>query len=200
MDSSHPRILAATNNLDKLREIRQIFSGSRWEVVCLRDFSPYPEPEETGETLAANALLKAREGFHRSGLLTLADDTGLMVDALNGAPGVYSSRYAGENVTYADNVNKLLRELEGVPESRRTARFITVMALVGDGIEEHWEGSCEGFITDSPRGFDGFGYDPVFFSPELGMTFALASPGDKNRVSHRGRALQLLRERLRTLV
>ena len=199
MLSTDKRILVATNYSDKLREIRQILSGTGWEVVGLNELPAYPEPIEDGETLAENALIKAREGFRQSGIMTLADDTGLEVDALDGRPGVYSARYAGENATYTDNVNLLIREMSGVPEPMRTARFRTVMALVGNDSEECWEGVAEGRIISESIGSDGFGYDPVFYSPELGQTFAETSLKAKNRVSHRGRALQKLVERLKSL-
>ena len=184
------RLLAATHNPDKLREIQQILDGSGWEAVGLDRFSPYSDPPEDGLTLLDNALSKAREGFRRTGLISLADDTGLEVDALDGRPGVRSARYAGENASYQDNVSLLLRELDGVPPAGRTARFRCVMALVGQGVERWWKGTAEGVILTEPRGASGFGYDPVFWSPELGMTFAEASPAEKNRVSHRGRALR----------
>lgn len=182
--------MAATQNKDKLREIRQILEGSGWDVAGLDDFPPYPETVEDGETLLENALLKARDGYRHTRLITLADDSGLEVDGLNGRPGIHSARYAGENATYEDNVDLLLRELEDVPESERTARFRCVMALIGPDIERWWEGVSEGIIIDEKRGKSGFGYDPVFWSPELGMTFAEATAADKNRVSHRGRALK----------
>ncbi len=200
MADSERKILAATNNPDKLREIRQILDGSGWTVLSLKDIPPYPEPPEDGDTLVENALEKAREGFQHSGILTLADDTGLEVDALDGRPGVFSARYAGENATYEDNVLLLLKELDSLPAPKRTASFRTVMALVGEDTELWWEGSCKGSITDQQIGADGFGYDPVFWSPELGKTFAEASPKEKNSVSHRGRALQQLDEKLRTLI
>ena len=200
MADSERKILAATNNPDKLREIRQILDGSGWTVLSLKDIPPYPEPPEDGDTLVENALEKAREGFQHSGILTLADDTGLEVDALDGRPGVFSARYAGENATYEDNVLLLLKELDSLPAPKRTASFRTVMALVGEDTELWWEGSCKGSITDQQIGADGFGYDPVFWSPELGKTFAEASPKEKNSVSHRGRALQQLAEKLRTLI
>ncbi len=181
--------MAATRNSDKLREIRQILQGSGWNVVGPDDFSPYPETVEDGETLLDNALMKARDGYHNTRLLTLADDSGLEVDGLNGRPGIHSARYAGENATYEENVDLLSHELEDVPVSERTARFRCVMALVGQGIERWWEGVSEGVILDEKRGESGFGYDPVFWSSELDMTFAEATAADKNRVSHRGRAL-----------
>ena len=190
----HPsqRLFVATRNRDKLREIRQILDGLGWELLDLDDFPPYPEPVENGKTLLENALLKARTGFTQTGLLSLADDSGLEVDALDGRPGVNSARYAGDKTDYEDNVNLLLEELTGVAEKLRTARFRCVMALVGPGIERWWEGVSEGVILKEKRGRSGFGYDPVFWSPELGVTFAEASPAEKNRVSHRGEALQEL--------
>jgi len=187
------RLVAATNNRDKLREIRCILNGCGWELLDLSRFPSYPEPSESGLTLTENALFKARVGFIRTGEITLADDTGLEVDALNGEPGVISARYAGENVTYRDNVALLLRELRNVPESRRAARFRCVMALVGPGMEQIWEGVAEGTILSEPRGENGFGYDPVFWSPELQKTFAEADPEEKNQVSHRARALASLK-------
>jgi len=182
-------ILVATHNNDKLREIRQILEGTGWVVLGLDDFKPYPEPVEDGKTMLENALIKARAGFKQTGVLALADDSGLEVDALDGRPGVHSARYAGADATYEDNVDLLLRELDNVPTERRNARFRCVMALVGPGVEQWWEGVAEGLITEDKRGHSGFGYDPVFWSPELGKTFAEASSEDKNRVSHRGRAL-----------
>ena len=195
----YKRIFAATNNRDKLREIRQILNGTGWEVSGSDDFPAYPETEETGESLLENAMLKARAGYQHTGLLTLADDSGLEVDALDGRPGIHSARYAGLNATYEANVDLLLRELNGVPELLRTARFKCVMALVGERIEKWWEGVSEGLILVEKRGTSGFGYDPVFFSPELGITFAEATPEDKNRVSHRGRALEGLVDVLKEL-
>lgn len=190
----HPsrRLFVATRNRDKFREIRQILDGSGWEILDPDDFPPYPEPVENGKTLMENALLKARTGYKHTGVLSLADDSGLEVDALSGRPGVNSARYAGSTADYEDNVNLLLEELTGVAEKLRTARFRCVMALVGPGIERWWEGASEGVILKEKRGRSGFGYDPVFWSPELGVTFAEASPVEKNRVSHRGRALQEL--------
>jgi len=183
------RLFAATGNRDKLREFRQILDTVGCELSGKGEKWDYPEPEETGTTLAENALIKAHEGYRRTGLPAFADDSGLEVDALGGAPGVYSSRYAGENVTYSDNVNKLLQELTGIPLTRRTARFRCVIALVGPEFEMCWEGVCEGLIAELPLGENGFGYDPVFWSPEIGKCFAEASPEEKHSVSHRGRAL-----------
>jgi len=193
------RLLVATRNHDKLREIRQILQDSGWEILSLNDFPAYPEPRENGDTFAANALIKARRGFEQTGVLTLSDDSGLEVDWLDGRPGVHSARYAGDNATHEANVDLLLRELDGVPAEKRTARFRCVMALVGDKVEITWEGVSEGRITTEKRGCSGFGYDPVFWSPEIGMNFAEASAEQKNRVSHRGRALRDLANVLHNL-
>lgn len=163
------------------------------QILSLEQFPDAPEVEEDGDTLAANAIKKALAIHQHTQLPAVADDTGLMVDALNGAPGVYSSRFAGPGATYADNVKKLLRQLEGMPLSQRTAEFCTVMALAVNG-ETHWvEGKCRGVITLAPRGAGGFGYDPVFFVPELHKTFAELTLAEKNQISHRGRALAALK-------
>ena len=148
------------------------------------------EPEETGATFAENALLKARHYASATGiLLTLADDSGLEVDGLNGEPGVHSARYAGAGASDADRVRLLLSKLVDVPDRLRTARFVCVVALVfGGGREETFCGSREGFITREPRGRNGFGYDPVFYLPEMGKTFAQLEPEAKNGLSHRTEA------------
>ncbi len=185
------KLFVATGNRDKLREIRAIL-GDSVEVVSLHDVPPYPEPAETGETLLENALIKAREGYARTGLPSLADDTGLEVEALGGAPGVFSARYAGENASYQDNVRKLLEELGSRPLIERSATFRCVMALVDGEREVWWEGAAEGVILSEPKGTSGFGYDPVFYSYELKKSFAQATAEEKNSVSHRGRALQSL--------
>lgn len=178
----------ATGNADKLREMSaRLDSG--WELKSLRDFGLEP-PEETGETLEENALLKARYLHGAVGGLCLADDTGLLVEALGGAPGVRSARWAGEACSYADNVAKLARAIAPVPPERRQARFETVIAVVGAGLEVCLRGECRGVILDAPRGSGGFGYDPLFLLPEQGRTFAELSVEEKNRVSHRGRALR----------
>lgn len=193
------RLLAATNNSDKLREIKQILSPTSWQVLGLVDFPPYPEPAEDGDTLLENALQKAHEGYKRTGVLTLADDTGLEIESLNGRPGVHSARYAGLNATYAENVTRVLEELNGVPHEKRFARFRCVMALIGDQVEKWWEGISEGIILEEPVGYNGFGYDPVFWSMDLKQTFAEATSEAKNRVSHRGRALAGLLVHLKDL-
>jgi XTP/dITP diphosphohydrolase len=193
MTSPAPRqVLVASGNPDKFREISQALSSLGFTLLQRDQVATYPDPEETGDTLAENALIKAREGFAHTGVPSIADDTGLEVDWLDGRPGVFSSRYAGPDATYRDNVMKLLDELEDVPIESRTAVFRCVIAYT-DGIREFtWEGVAPGVILEEPAGDSGFGYDPVFWSPELDMTFAQATLPEKNRVSHRGRALRAM--------
>ncbi len=187
-------LVLATGNWDKVRELAHALQGLSLSVVPVGDLGSWPEVEEIGPTLAENASLKARAALERTGLPSIADDTGLEVDALWGAPGVRSSRYAGENVTYAENVKKLLGEMEGVEAGRRSARFRCVIALCDpDGREAQVEGIVEGRILTAPRGSDGFGYDPVFFVPEAGRTFAEMAVEEKSRLSHRGRAVAAAR-------
>ncbi len=188
------QIVLATNNEDKIREIRNLLDDLPVTIMTRDDFLEFPEVEETGETLQANAVLKARTIAEFCDLPALADDSGLEVDALGSAPGVRSSRYAGEDATYADNNRKLLAELEGVPQEERTARFRCVIAVCwGEGDIETVEGTAEGLITDESAGISGFGYDPVFFHPPSGKRFSEMSLEEKNLVSHRGQALQNIR-------
>lgn len=182
------KLLLGTRNEDKRHELSQ-FLGSDTQLHHPAEFSE-DDVEETGKTLWENALLKARAGFDSSGLPTLADDTGLEVDALDGRPGVYSSRYAGENVTYEQNVTKLLDELHGVPDKNRTARFKTVMAYVDADRIERFEGILEGIILESRRGDNGFGYDPVFLPINHDQTLAEMDTAAKNEISHRGLAVK----------
>ena len=188
------RILAATGNRHKLEEIRQILAGTGIEVVSPSEVGWPAEVEEDGETLEANALKKARAGAKAGGLPTLADDTGLFVDALGGLPGVRSARYAGPEGDSAANCVKLLAALEGVPRERRGAAFRCAIALVHPGgAERVFEGSVRGHITTGKRGTGGFGYDPLFEADETGRTFAEMSAEEKHGLSHRGRALAALR-------
>ena len=191
-----PRLVCASANPDKVAEIRAILAG----VVDLLPRPPeVPDVVEDADTLAGNARLKAQALVDATGLPAVADDTGLEVDALGGAPGVYSARYAGDDVTYADNRNKMLREMVGVPAGERTAAFKTV-ALVRwpDGSELAVEGVCPGTITTVDRGDAGFGYDPIFVPDEAdGRTFAEMESAEKNAISHRGRAFSALVEALR---
>jgi len=184
------KLFFASHNLDKKKEIEYILKGN-FEVLYINDFDDYPEVEETGKTLAENALLKAKEGFIHTQLISFADDTGLEVDAINNAPGIYTARYAGENATYKDNYIKLLKELYGVPFEKRNARFITSIALFIDNDEYYFfEGICNGHIAMEPSGDSGFGYDPVFIPNGYNKTFAELSSDIKNTISHRALALK----------
>jgi len=190
------RMILATRNADKAAEIREILRLPRTGLACLLDFPEIPEIEETGLTLEDNALIKARESHRLTGLPSLADDTGLEVEALKGAPGVFSSRFAGPGATYADNVRKLLRVMEGIPGAGRRARFRCVVALKAGEREEWVEGTLDGEILSEARGSGGFGYDPVFFIPSAGKTLAEMTIEEKNVVSHRGVAFRRMAERL----
>jgi XTP/dITP diphosphohydrolase len=181
------QIYVSTQNRDKLREISELLGPN---VGLLHPSTDDPDVEETGDSLWDNALLKARVGHDRSGLPTIADDTGLEVDALNGAPGIYSARYAGENARYEDNRRKLIEEITQVPEESRSARFRTVVAYVDKERELRFDGVVEGRILTEERGSGGFGYDPVFLVENSGKTMAEMSAEEKNGISHRGRALQ----------
>jgi XTP/dITP diphosphohydrolase len=184
------QIVLATRNQDKIIEIRDALAGLSIQILNLNSFPGAPEVIEDGDTLAANAIKKALAIHQHTNLPAVADDTGLMVEALDGAPGVFSSRFAGPGATYADNVQKLLNLMEGVPPSQRSAEFRTVIALMVQGKAHVVEGRCHGQITLAPRGSNGFGYDPVFLVPELNKTFAELTLAEKNQVSHRGRALR----------
>lgn len=194
-------IVLATRNRDKAQEIAALLSGLGIKIRMLAEFPEVPEVVEDGETCEANAVKKAVAVARHTGLVAVADDTGLAVDALGGRPGVYAARYAGERATYEDNWRKLLGELAGVPREHRTARFITVAAIAGPSLEkaEVVEGVLEGLIAEAPTGTNGFGYDPVFFVPELGKTLAELTPDEKNRISHRARAFGKVRELLQRL-
>ncbi len=191
------KIVLATNNDDKIREMSSLLADLDIELKTRRDFDSFPDIEETGTTLRENAILKARGIFAALGLPALADDSGLEVDALEGAPGIFSARYSGPEATYESNCLKLLSELEGVAPQSRTARFRCVIAIawgLSDDELDIAEGTVEGLITDKLLGKDGFGYDPVFAYPPADMTFAEMSEAEKNRISHRGIALQKSRK------
>lgn len=191
------KLLVATGNASKLKEIRDILSGTVQEVVSLADYPHNPATIEDGITFADNALKKAREACSWSGLPVIADDSGLVVDALEGRPGVYSARYAGENADDDSNNIKLIHELQGIPIEQRNAAFICVIAMViPEGDEQLFTGKIDGFIIDEPRGKDGFGYDPLFVVGNLGRTMAELSLQDKNAISHRGQALMQLKSYL----
>lgn len=187
-------LLLASQNQGKLAEMRLLVAGLPFRVVGPREFGIDQSPEETGTTFLENARLKARHYAALSGLLAVADDSGLSVDALDGAPGLYTSRFGGEGASDEARNLLLLERLRGVPRERRGARFSCALALVwaGEVLFEVLE-SVEGRIAEEPRGSGGFGYDPVFFYPPFGCTFAEAAGEDKDRVSHRGKAFARLR-------
>ena len=197
------QILVATGNTHKLQELVRVLpaflpNGEKMEYKGLSDFNITP-PEETGTTLAENAILKATYAARQSGLWALSDDTGLEVDFLNGAPGVHTARYAGDDCNTQANNQKLLRALESVPFEKRTARFKTVACLaVPDGKTQLFEGVCEGHIATDYHGTNGFGYDPIFIVDELGKSFAQLTADEKNAVSHRGRAFRKVGDWLET--
>lgn len=195
------RVVLATGNADKVRELRTIFSDLPIDWMSLCDYPGVALPEETGATFAANARLKAEAVARALESWALADDSGLCVDALGGAPGVHSARYAGGLGIAGDNTLKLLTNLKYVDSERRQAHFFCAMALAGPGGEIHeTEGRCDGVVADTPRGCGGFGYDPVFLLPALGRTMAELSPQEKQRISHRGRAAAAMRTVLARLL
>lgn len=182
------KLVLASRNKNKIEEMKSLVSNLGIEVFSALDFPELEEVEEDLPTLQGNALKKARYVHQVTGLPALSDDTGLEVKALNGAPGVYSARYAGEKATYQDNVLKLLSALEG--KNDRKAQFRTVVALVTDSEEFTFEGICEGIITETQQGEKGFGYDPIFLPNGFSNTFAELDAATKNEISHRGRAIQ----------
>lgn len=193
------KVVLASGNRGKVREINQILAGLDFEVVPQTEFD-VPEIEETGMTFVENAILKARNAAQHTGLPAIADDSGLEVDALRGAPGIYSARYAGVGAGDEANLKKLLEELQAVPGAERTARFQCLMVFMEHGMDPTpiiCQGSWEGRITEAPSGENGFGYDPVFYVPSHECTAAQLSAEEKNRLSHRGQALQLLMQALR---
>lgn len=190
-------LVLASNNAHKVIEVQRVLEPLGYRLKPLADFPEIPDPPETGTTFEANALQKARFVFERTGLPTLADDSGLEVDALGGAPGVYSKRYTPEAIAETNNA-KLLRELEGVEE--RTARFVCALALVTSKGEQAWRGCVEGHIGHELRGEQGFGYDPLFLPIKAApKTMAELSAGEKDAISHRGQALLSLEERVAQL-
>lgn len=193
------RIVLASNNAGKVREFNQLLAGSEFEVLPQSGFG-VEEVEETGLTFVENAILKARNAAAHTGLAAIADDSGLEVDALQGAPGIYSARYAGSGASDRDNLEKLLAVLHDVPEAQRTARFQCLMVYMrhaNDPTPQIFQGTWEGRILDAPLGDNGFGYDPVFFVPQQECSSAQLAPEVKNRLSHRGQALQQLVAALR---
>lgn len=210
------KIIVASNNQHKITEIRTMMAQLGYQVHSLKDEGIQLEPEETGDSFMENAFIKANEIYNYikdtekakglkkveqsyKDIMVLADDSGLCVDYLDGAPGVYSARFAGVGGDDAANNHKLLQELAGVPMEKRTARFVCAIVLIGHKKEIRVQGETMGYIIEEEKGFQGFGYDPLFFSSDLAKTFAEASAIEKNRVSHRGRALQELRRELKKL-
>ena len=187
------KIILATHNADKRKEMMAALASLNVEILSLVDFPHVGEIVEDGDTLTENAIIKAKTVFEITGIPAISDDTGLSVDALNGAPGVYSARYAGENATYKDNVEKLLEEIKDVPLQNRGAQFETVMAFIDNDTELIAHGVVKGQITETPKGVGGFGYDPVFYIPEQEKTFAEMTILEKNQISHRGIALRNLK-------
>ena len=186
------KIVLATHNIDKRIEIIKGFSSFNVEILSLNDFPEIGEIIEDGLTLKENAFIKAHTVHSITGLPTIADDTGLEVDFLDGAPGVYSARFAGKGCSYSDNVNKMINELDGVPSNKRGAVFKTCMVFVDKNKELSAEGVVEGYITEAPIGIGGFGYDPLFYVKSIGKTFAEMSIEEKNKISHRGKAIENL--------
>ncbi|MCE2458207.1 MAG: XTP/dITP diphosphatase [Dehalococcoidia bacterium] len=189
--TSRPRLLVATRNHGKLRELSDLLGSVPFELVSLADVGIEIDVEETGHTFEDNAVLKAETYRDLSSMLTLADDSGLEVDALGGEPGVRSARYAGPSATDADRIQLLLKNLQSTPEATWDAQFTCVIAIASPGEETRlFPGSCRGRIVREPRGEHGFGYDPVFLFPDLGLTMAELTPEQKNEVSHRALAVR----------
>ncbi len=193
-------IIIATKNKGKVKDFEQLFSPKGYIVKSLFDFPHLTEVEETGRTFSENAVLKAEQIAHELDRVVIADDSGLEVDALNGRPGVFSARYAGEQKNDRDNLEKVLKELEEVPDEKRSARFYCALALSIPNAQTHIvEGTCEGLITRHPIGHHGFGYDPIFFVPEKNKTMAQLTSEEKNQISHRANAMKKLGDMIPTI-
>ncbi|WP_340084976.1 XTP/dITP diphosphatase [Siminovitchia sp. FSL H7-0308] len=193
-------IIVATKNKGKAKEFEQLFSRYGIEVKTLLDFPDVPDVEETGETFAENAILKAETIAKLSGQYVVADDSGLMVDALDGRPGVYSARYAGPGKDDNANIDKVLQELDGVKEKDRTSRFYCALALAGPELKTITvNGTCEGIILQERRGTGGFGYDPIFYVPSEDCSMAELTPETKNNISHRAQAMKKLERYIKKL-
>lgn len=195
-----PRLVIATGNAGKVLEFRQLLADCGWDVVGPDELGVALDPEETGETYAENARIKAEAFAGATGLAALSDDSGLEVDALNGEPGALHHLHGWDGTDQADRIRILLDALKDVPPAHRTGRYRAVLVVVmPDGPTIETEGACEGVIVDEAAGSHGFGYDPVFYLPERGKTMAELSPQEKNEISHRGRAAIAMREKLREL-
>ena len=194
-------VIIATNNAGKGKDFEALFKPLGVKVLTLNDIEEVIDVEETGDTFEENAILKAETVAKLLGKIVIADDSGLEIDALDGAPGVYSARYAGPDSTDDKNIEKALGALQAVPDDKRTARFRCVLAIAGPGIEtETYSGSCEGVILRERQGTNGFGYDPIFNLPEKGQSMAELSPTEKSEISHRGAALAKLKVKLPQLL
>lgn len=194
------QVVIATKNKGKAKDFDALFGPLGYEVVTMFDVAPDMEIEETGTTFEENAVLKAETLSRELGKLVIADDSGLAVDALGGEPGVYSARYAGDHDDEA-NIVKVLEKLAGVPETERTARFCCALAIAGPNLETYTVfGTCEGVMLNEKRGTNGFGYDPIFYVPELGRAMAELTPEEKGTISHRGNAIRKLADELPNLL
>ncbi|KAB7708592.1 XTP/dITP diphosphatase [Bacillus aerolatus] len=194
-------VIIATKNKGKAKEFTSLFADYGIEVKTLLDYPLFEDVEETGETFEENAVLKAETISAQTGQLVIADDSGLMIDALDGRPGVYSARYAGEEKDDKANIEKVLHELKGTPADERTARFYCALAIARPGKETVTvSGVCEGIITEEKQGTNGFGYDPIFWVEQFGKTMAELQPDEKNSISHRGQAIKKLDNMLPDLI
>lgn len=191
------RIVIATGNNDKVREINEILADTEYEAVSMKSIGVNPEIIEDADSFAGNALIKAKTVHAITGGYVMADDSGICIDALGGAPGIYSARFCGEDSTYEEKFAKIFEMLKDVPEDERTAHFTCAIAVVKpDGTSFTVEEICEGVLHEEPMGENGFGYDPIFYMPEFGMTTAQMPIEQKNTISHRGKALRAMVEKL----
>ena len=188
------KIIFATNNQDKMKEIHAIMADFPIEILSLKEAGIHADVEENGKTFEENAVIKAEAICRMTGHVTIADDSGLEIDALGGEPGIYSARYMGEDTSYRIKNGSLIKRLEGVPDEKRSARFVcAVAAAFPDAPTQTVRGTIEGRIGYEEAGENGFGYDPIFYLPEYGCTTAQMAPEDKNKISHRGRALEKIK-------
>ena len=194
------KIVIATSNKHKVSEISAKIQPFYDEILSLADFPEIGEIVEDGNTIEENSFIKSRASFDHTKIASVADDTILEVDALNGAPGLYTARYAGENATYEENMTKLLERLDGIEDSYRTARFRTIISYVDGKDDFHVEGSIEGKILNTRVGNNGFGYDPIFYSTELNLSLAEMDSDQKNKISHRGLAIKKFVSKIQQLI
>ena len=191
------RIIIATGNKDKVREINEILKGTGFDAVSMKEIGIDPDIVEDADSFEGNAFIKANTVHKLTGEYVMADDSGLCIDALNGAPGIYSSRFCGEDSTYEEKFRKIFELLKDVPEDKRTAKFVCAIAVVRpDGTSFTVRGECSGVLHEKPMGEGGFGYDPIFYVPEFGMTTAQMTKEQKNSISHRGKALRAMVDKL----